>query len=185
MPIMSQKKTRFIIRQGSPDDITACLGLDHSLETQTIWQIQIREEGEGRQIGFQTLRLPRVIRVDYPRDTSALKLEFAHTSGFLVAELEDVLLGYAHISLTHSDKSAWLRNLVVHAPVRRHRIGSALLDQAKVWAARNGANHITLETTLRHYPALRFMTERGLIFCGFNDRYYPSQDIAVFFGQNL
>jgi GNAT superfamily N-acetyltransferase len=179
------KKSRFEIRLATPDDLSPCLALDRSLETQVVWQIQMREEGESRHIAFQTLRLPRAMRVEYPRDETALLTDLNAPEGILVAEAEGIVLGFAQVSVAASDKSAALRNLVVDAPWRRHRVGSALLDQAKGWAGRHGANHITLETTTRSYPAIRFMLDRGLIFCGFNDRYYASQDIAVFFGQNL
>lgn len=181
----SKKKTRFTIRPAQPEDIDACLKLDHSLETQHVWQVQQREGSDGTIITFQTLRLPRPIRVAYPRDADALRLDLEEVGRVLVAEAENIVLGYAQLTVTASDKNAWLRNLIVDQPYRRHRIGSALLDQAKAWALRHQANHITLETTPRSYPAIRFMLSRGLIFCGFNDRYYPSQDIAVFFGQNL
>jgi len=177
--------TQFAIRPALPADIPTCLQLDHSLQTDVIWQMQLRDDPARIQVTFQTLRLPRPIRVEYPREVDERRLDLQTGQGVLVAEAEGTLLGYAQIGVNRPDHSAWLRNLVVGAPFRRHRIGRALLAQAKLWAKGQSANHITLETTLKSYPAIQFMLAQGLLFCGFNDRYYASQDIAVFFGQNL
>lgn len=181
-----KKKTQFLIRAATPEDILRCLQLDHSLETQIVWQMKLQESDQLIQASFETLRLPRPIRVEYPRNPQELKLALAKGEGVLVAESEDILLGYVQIQANSADQSAWIPNLVVDEPWRRRQIGRALYDQACVWAVQlHKAHHMMLETTTRSYPAIRFMLARGLSFCGFNDRYYASQDIAVFFGQNI
>jgi GNAT superfamily N-acetyltransferase len=183
---MSSKRiSQFLIRPALASDIEACLKLDHGLETQIIWQMTRREEAEGFQISFQTLRLPRPIRVEYPRNPQELRADLATLEGVLVAEAQGVILAYANLIMLQADKNACIRNLVVDAPMRRHRIGRALFERCKAWAHLQQAQRITLETTMRSYPAIRFMTSMGLVFCGFNDRYYTSQDIAIFYGQQL
>jgi GNAT superfamily N-acetyltransferase len=181
----SIRKSRFIVRPALKRDIDACLELNHALDTEYVWQMQRREGADSTTVSFQSVRLPRPIRVGYPRSTGELRVDLADIENVLVAEAEGVLLGYIHINIDHSDHSAWLRNLIVDEPWRRHRIGGALFDQARQLARVRGANHITAETTTKSYPAIQFMLNRSLLFCGFNDRYYASQDIAVFFGQNL
>jgi ribosomal protein S18 acetylase RimI-like enzyme len=42
-----------------------------------------------------------------------------------------------------------------------------------------------LETQTKNHPAICFYRKHGFVFCGFNDRYYTNQDIALFFAQNL
>ena len=44
---------------------------------------------------------------------------------------------------------------------------------------------LIVETQTKNYPAIQFLLKRGLVFCGYNDLFYPNQDIAIFFGQNL
>jgi GNAT superfamily N-acetyltransferase len=180
-----KKKSQFTVRPALKRDIDACLQLNHALHTEYVWQMQRREGHESTSISFQAVRLPRPIRVEYPRSAAELRVDLADIENVLVAEAEGVLLGYTQISVMHSDHSAWMRNLIVDEPWRRHRIGRALFDQARRLAQVRGANHITTETSTKSYPAIQFMLSRGLLFCGFNDRYYASQDIAVFFGQNL
>lgn len=179
------KKTRFMVRPAEASDLSACLALDHSQETQDVWQMGRQETESGFQVHFNTLRLPRPIKVEYPRNTEDLRLDLGILDGVLVAEAEGIILGYAQVTVSTADRNAWLRNLVVDAPWRGHRIGRALLDQARVRARLGQATHLTAEATTRSYPAIRFLMGQGLLFCGFNDRYYLTQDIAVFFGQNL
>lgn len=180
-----KKKSRFIIRPATEQDIPACIALDHSLETQVVWQMKVSADSENRTVAFQTLRLPRPIRVEYPRNAEALGKELAEVKDILVAEAEGVLLGYIQIIIHPADRSAWVRNFAVGQFWRRRKIGSALFDQGCRRAQHHQAQHLTLETTTRSYPAIQFALARGLLFCGFNDRYYASQDIAIFFGQNL
>jgi GNAT superfamily N-acetyltransferase len=181
----SKKKSQFIVRPAQKRDLDACLQLNHALDTSHVWQMQRREGADLTSISFQSVRLPRPIRVEYPRAANELRGDLADIDNVLVAEAEGVLLGYTQITVMQSDMSAWLRNIIVDEPWRRHRIGRALFDQAKQLARVRGANHITAETSTKSYPAIQFMLSRGLLFCGFNDRYYASQDIALFFGQNL
>lgn len=183
---MSNKRTsQVVIRPAVAEDIEACLALDHSLETQVIWQMNRLDEADGFQIGFQTLRLPRPIRVEYPRNTEELRKDLAHLDSVLVAEVEGIILGYCNLLLFEADRNVSVRNLVVHPAARRHRVGRAIFERCKAWAQLHQADHIMLESTMRSYPAIRFMTGLGLLFCGYNDRYYTSQDIAIFYGQNL
>lgn len=183
--MIDSKKSRFTIRPAEPKDLPACIALDHHLETQAVWQMRLNLESENRTITFQTLRLPRPIRVEYPRTPEMLRRELAAVKGILVAEAEDVVLGYIQVVLNMADQSGWVRNFAVGERWRRRRIGTALLDQASRWAQHYQARTLTLETTTKSYPAIQLMLSRGLLFCGFNDRYYVTQDIAIFFGQNL
>jgi GNAT superfamily N-acetyltransferase len=181
------KRRQFIIRAAQPqNDLEACLKLRSSVETQAVWQMQMhKDNADHTQITFQTLRLPRPIRVPYPRGSAELESELKNAAGWLVAEAEAVILGFLHVELYPADGNAWVRNLVVDEPWRRRKIGRALLEQAGRWAQLQHAKRLTLETTTRSDPAIRFMLARGLAFCGFHDRYYRNQDIAVFFGLNL
>ena len=37
----------------------------------------------------------------------------------------------------------------------------------------------------KNFPAICFAQKHGLNFCGYNDRYYHNQDLALFFGMVL
>jgi hypothetical protein len=37
----------------------------------------------------------------------------------------------------------------------------------------------------KNYPAMMLAQKHGYEFCGYNDRYYPNQDIALVFGRSI
>jgi hypothetical protein len=56
-----------LIRSALLSDLNACLALDANSQTDYVWQMDARQEGDGRTIHFHPVRLPRVMRVAYPR----------------------------------------------------------------------------------------------------------------------
>jgi len=42
-----------------------------------------------------------------------------------------------------------------------------------------------LEMSSKNNPAIRFAQKLGYEFCGYNDQYYETQDIALFFGRYI
>ena len=37
----------------------------------------------------------------------------------------------------------------------------------------------------KNYPAIQFLQKHGFKFCGYNERYYRSRDIALYFVRGL
>ncbi len=183
---MTQKKKhrRFVVRQLANDaDLQACLALEHGYATDHVWQMNVEANDEAIGVRFRLVRLPRVVQVAYPRTREVLARSWQQRDGFLVAEAEGVILGYVHMQLDGA--RGWLRDLVVGAPFRRKRIGSALLEQATRWALLHHVEHLTLEMQTKNYPAIQFARGHGFTFCGFDDRHYDNGDIAVFFDKRL
>ena len=61
----------------------------------------------------------------------------------------------------------------------------ALLAEARRWAAAQGAERLIADVAARNYPALRLLQRTGFAFCGFNDRCYPKDEVAVFLSVEL
>jgi ribosomal protein S18 acetylase RimI-like enzyme len=76
-------------------------------------------------------------------------------------------------------------DLVVTPEVRRQGAASALLMAAQAWAVERGVRRIVLETQSKNHPCIRLAQKYGYEFCGYNDQYYPTQDVALFFGRAL
>jgi len=177
----------FVIRDGLDKDIGACLGLDHHYETDFVWQMNMDERGGQWSISFNKQRLPRTLETEYGADERRLRLATPPEHCFLVAVAKDSsdILGYMTMRHDPVYRAAWLQDVVVSAPYRRHRIGTRMMNIARQWALEHGLDQITVENHTENYPGIAFCQQLGFKFCGFNDHYFPNQDIAVFFSQSL
>jgi ribosomal protein S18 acetylase RimI-like enzyme len=167
----------------SDAELLVCLALDHSYKTDSVWQMDVRGESDGLTVRFRTMRLPRTMQVPYPRDRSALAESWQKRDCFLVAAVEDIVLGYVNMRVDVIPAQGWILDLVVGEPFRRRRIGSALMEQAVRWARLHKIDRLTLEVPTKNYPGIKFAEMHGFSFCGYNDHYYAMQDIALFFGK--
>jgi len=93
--------------------------------------------------------------------------------------------GYVALTAQIENGIAWVGDLVVDRHQRRRGIGTALLQAAAQWGHDHDLARLVVEVQTKNYPAIRFCQSRGLIFCGYNDHYWPHQDIALFFGEAL
>jgi GNAT superfamily N-acetyltransferase len=177
----------FLIRDGLESDIAACLGLDHHYETDFVWQMNLEERAGQWNISFTTQRLPRTLEAVYAANEHRLRLAIPPEHCFLVAVAKDSpeILAYMTMRQDPVYHAAWIQDVMVSFPYRRHRIGTRLLNIARQWAKEHDLSHIAIENTTQNYPGIAFCQQSGFKFCGFNDRYFPNQDIAVFFNQSL
>jgi len=161
------------------------MGIDHSGNSDYVWQLDLRKENGQVIAGFREVRLPRPISVTYPRNPSSLADEWTKRSATFVALLGDRLVGYISV-LEHSHATTvWVTDLVVSMGSRRQGVGSSLLNAAQDWASSRNARDIFLEMSSKNYPAIRLAHKFGFEFCGYNDHYYVTKDVALFFGRSL
>ena len=186
---MNPGTTSFIFRDGLESDIPACLRLDHSYETDHVWQMTVHHDDSRQyEILFRIERLPRLIDIEQYADEQRLRSVIEEEQCFLVAvdrEIRTDVLGYLTMRHDRDYKIGWVRDLHVGRPYRRRTIGSRLLKIARAWAKERGITRLMIEIGTKNVPALRFCEDMGFTFCGFNDKYYLNQDIAVFFSQTL
>lgn len=177
----------FVIRDGVSSDVSACLELDHTYETEYVWQMRLHEDIDQRQVVFQTERLPRVLETSWPADEYRLRLAIPSEHCFLVVESRDQpeILGYLTMRSDPVFRSAHLQDLVISRPYRRRRIGARLLNVARQWARQHELVRLTAEIQTQNYPAILFCQHVGLTFCGFNDHHFPNRDIAIYFTEAL
>jgi ribosomal protein S18 acetylase RimI-like enzyme len=173
------------VRPATLADLNACLSIDHSSATDHVWQMQVRESESQVGVTFHTVRLPRHMRVEYPRDIEQLVEDWHREEAFLVAEADSEVRGYVDLLAMPWQQMGWVTNLAVERAYRRRGIATALLRYARQWARQHGLRRLQAEATTKNYPALCLYQKLGFQFCGFNDHYYSNQDIAVFFVQLL
>ncbi|MBI3287754.1 MAG: GNAT family N-acetyltransferase [Chloroflexi bacterium] len=175
-----------IVRNAEQADLNRCLALDGSYETEYVWQMQIEEAGAAVQsVSFRTVRLPRPMRVAYPRQPESLLESWERRNRLLVAEEGSLVQGYLDLEIHPWNRTGWINSVVVAKELRRQGLGSALLKAAQRWAEEKRLRQIVLETQTKNHPAISFFQKHGFVFCGYHDRYYANQDIALFFAQEL
>jgi GNAT superfamily N-acetyltransferase len=174
-----------IVRPAELADLKACLEIDHSYVTDHVWQMEEREVKGRVTVVFRTARLPRSMRVQYPKDYDNLLESWRRGECFLVAEEDGEVRGYLDMSVQSWHLTGWIDHLAIAKDYRRRGIGTNLVKKAAQWAREQGLQRLMLEIQTKNYPALCFCQKNGFAFCGFNDRYYTNQDIALFFARNI
>lgn len=172
------------IRPAVSTDLPRMMGMDHSVTSDYVWQLDLRRETGQVSVTLREVRLPRPVSVPYPRNPFALADEWSFRSAALVA-VESAVVGYVCLVEQSAATAAWVTDLVVAPEWRRRGIGSLLLKSAQDWALARGSRLLVFETQAKNQPAIRLAQKSGLEFCGYNDHYYANQDVALFFGRAL
>jgi len=174
------------IRPAVAEDIPNLIHLEHDYTSDYVWQMEMQQAEEG-QIGvrFRQVRLPRSVKVEYPRPVQVLTEEWTKLSGILVAVHAGAVCGYLGLMLEIAPLTTWVTDLVISRPMRRKGIGSALVLASMAWGLQHESYRVVLEMQPKNYPAICMAKKLGFEFCGYNDRYYPNHDIALFFSKDL
>ncbi|CAG1012764.1 hypothetical protein ANAEL_04501 [Anaerolineales bacterium] len=166
-------------------DLPRLMGFDHSTNSESVWQLELRREAGQTTAIFREVRLPRSIPVAYPRNPFALADDWSKRSMMYTALLDQTPAGYVSLVERGMDSAVYVTDLVANTPNRRQGVGSSLLSAAQEWAVGRSYRRIILETQSKNLPAIRLAQKFGYEFCGYNDQYYLTQDVALFFGKSL
>ena len=180
------------VRPAIASDIPLLVALDHHYISDRVWQMELRSRDEAshddeqvRMIYFRQVRLPRSVRVEYPRSPRSLANDWTSRSGILVAVLAGRPIGYTSLMLNIVPRTTWISDLVVDRPLRRQGIGSALMLAAFEWASNMATQNLVLEMQPKNHPAFQLSLKLGFEFCGYNDRYYNNREIGIFLGKSV
>lgn len=174
-----------IVRPLALADLTYLIDMDHSYHTDYVWQMEYQSTGQEVKVRFKETRLPRSMRVEYPHDVERLIDDWKDRDGLLVAEMEEDPVGYISLAKGTTPEFVSVTDLVVVRRLRRQGIGMALVRAAQTWASDHNANRLVLEMQSKNYPAISMAQKLGFEFCGYSDRFYANQDIALFFAKRL
>jgi ribosomal protein S18 acetylase RimI-like enzyme len=171
------------IRRASATDINLLMAIDHSSQSDYVWQMDVlHEEGQAGAI-FREIRLPRTVTVPYPRGVASMPDSWNRRGGMLVAVMNEQVVGYIRMSDQILPHTAWLTDIVVSPRFRRQGVGTALVLAAQSWAVDRKDTRGLMEMPSKNNPAISLARKLGYEFCGYNDMYYETQDIALFFGR--
>jgi ribosomal protein S18 acetylase RimI-like enzyme len=171
------------IRPAVATDINRLMSLDHSGDSDYVWQQEFSKDTDQINFTFRRMRLPRSVRVYYPRPVADLSDNWMQSKLMLVAFLNGEPKAYLRLTDKVAPQAVWITDLVVGREVRRQGFAKALILSAQQWALQNDKARIMLEVTTKNQPAIALAQKLGFEFCGYNDQYYPSRDIALFFGR--
>ena len=173
------------LRPTVANDLSRLMGLDHSITSESVWQLELRRDTGQVTATFREVRLPRSISVTYPHNPFALADDWVRRSMMYTASIGQEPAGYISLLERGIDSVASVTDLVVNLAHRRQGIGSALLAAAQDWAAGRSHRRLILEMQSKNLPAIRLAQKFGYEFCGYNDHYYLTQDVALFFAKAL
>ena len=172
------------VRPTIAGDLPRLMGMDHSISSDCVWQLELRKDGSQIIATFREVRLPRSIQLSYPYNPFSLGDDWMRKSVMFTAVADNAPVGYV-VLIERSTSLVSITDLVVSPEARRRGAGGALARAAEEWSLKRGHRKLFLETQSRNYPAICFAQKHGYEFCGYNDHYYLSQDIALFFARAL
>ena len=173
------------IRPTVANDLSRLMGFDHSITSEAVWQLELRRETGQVIAAFREVRLPRSISVAYPHSPFALADDWARRSMMYTALIGQDPAGYISLLERGVDSVVAVTDLVVNLADRRQGVGSALLVAAQDWAGGRSHRRLILEMQSKNLPVIRLAQKLGYEFCGYNDHYYLTQDVALFFSKVL
>ena len=174
------------IRPAEIADLPYIVKIEHSYQSLYVWQMDRQIEDGQIVVNFRQTRLPRALRVSYAGSHPLLNEEnWSRYQAVLVAAIDQIPVGYIGISDKFAQKTLWVIDCAVREDLRRKGIGTALILAAQEWGAEHGFRKVILEMQSKNHPAIQLAKKLGYEFCGYNDHYFPNQDIAVFFSRSL
>ena len=167
------------------EDFPACLALDHSYQTNRVWQMRLTPGSEAIRVHFQVARLPQNATIPYPYDAEELRKRWWEAHWFLVGEQAGEVRAYVTATLETLRPIAWVGDLAVAPRSRRQGHGSDLLAAAAAWAKGEGSAYLLTAVSLKNDPAMHFLRRNGFTFSGYNETPVQKRDIDLYFSLKL
>ena len=172
-------------RPASVDDFEGCLAIDHSYRTRQVWQLNVTELDNVRQVRFQTHKLPKETAVFYPYAHEELVQRWCACDWFMVGEVNGRLQSYITAAIEKLTPTAWIYDMAVAPEFRQQGHGSHMVALAAEWAHKQKAEQLMVALSMKNDPAMAFFRQSGFRFCGYNETTYRTKDISLFFSVKL
>ena len=94
-------------------------------------------------------------------------------------------VGYIRFTDQIIPHAVWITDVVVGRPLRRQGLAHKLISAAEAWGVQRALRRAIIEVQSKNQPAIRMILKMGFEFCGYNDQYYATRDVALFFARSL
>ncbi len=165
--------------------LPACSRLNAAYTTDYVWQMHIEESPRRVESAFTRVRLPRTMTVACPYTSSQQLALLEQSSHVIAAGYQDEPAGCAGATIEAWRQTLFINTMVVPPPLRRRGIAKRLLETFQSLACKAACKKLMVALQTKNYPAIQFAQRQGFVYCGYNDRYYPNGDIALFFSLSL
>lgn len=159
--------------------------MDHTCSSDYVWQLDLQKDSTEIVASMREVRLPRSVRTQYPRDHFSLADEWNKNSRTFVAVQDGAAMGYIRLLEQVTSEAVWILDLVVEKEARRKGIATSLVQYVESWAIERKNRQLFIEMSSKNNPAIKLAKNQGFAFSGYNDHYYATQDVALFFGKIL
>ena len=133
---------------------------------------------------LREVRLPRSIRLEHPRPSIDLP-DTWHIRPMISAMLGMEAIGYIRFTDVFVPHAVWITDVVVGKQMRGQGIAKKLISAAENWGIQRDLRKAIIEVQSKNAPAIKIIQKLGFEFCGYNDQYYPSRDVAFFFSRSI
>ena len=174
-----------VLRPGTAADWAACWAMDVSYETEYVWQLQASVHANVPMVGFAQVRLPRAITLRDPLWGGSADPPQPEQASLIVADARGVVDGFAFVvpDAPRAVDTLWM--LAVRPHVRRRGLGVRLARAAVETARQGGSRALCATVQARNYPAIRMLQAAGFVRTGYDEQYYPSNDVGLRFAHRL
>lgn len=179
------EENRIQIRAMESADVQALAGIDHSYHTDHVWQMEFLRSMDSSGVTFTDVRLPRSMRVDYPRAPWGSADDDPVGNEVFVGMIAGEISGYIKLDNTQTAGGVWIKDIAVRRRFRRQGVGTAMVVRAQKYALDQNYRRVFIEMQSKNYPGICMANKLGFEFSGFADQYYENQDIALFFKRRL
>lgn len=169
------------IRPAISSDIPGLMALDHTIVSSHIWQIESFGEDEEMNIHLLRSRLPRPLTLTYPKRINNMADTWTTHDLFLIAKINNKLVGYLILSMDFDLLTAQITDLVVDSHVRNQGIASGLILSIRNYLRKNGMRKLMIAVPVRNQALIALIKKLQMNFCGFIDHYFPNQEAALFY----
>jgi ribosomal protein S18 acetylase RimI-like enzyme len=172
------------IRSTVSTDLARLSVLDHTIDTDYVWQLDLHRDAGQVEVSLREVRLPRTVRLEHPRPASELP-DTWHLRPMLSAMSGLEAVAYVRFTDEIVPHAVWITDVVVGKPMRGKGLARKLLGAAEAWGLQRELRRAIIEVQSKNAPAIRMVQKLGFEFCGYNDHYYSTRDVALFFARSI